>query len=65
MAGPARAVKRNRARRRLREAWRQTAPPRGLDVVVYTDTELSGKEFQAVRHELRLALERAQGGGRS
>src|SRR5687767_7524986 len=54
--GPARAVARNRCRRRLKAAWREVAPPTGWDAVVSADTSLNGKTFQEVRDCLRTAL---------
>lgn len=58
-SGPARAVTRNRARRRLREAWRLSAPEKGLDVVIHADGTYADKNYQAVVEELRRALDQA------
>ena len=57
--GPARAVTRNRVRRRLREAWRQLPAAEGVDVIVYADESLASKDFQTVSRDLKVALDRA------
>ena len=56
-SGPARAVGRNRARRRVREAFRLVGPPRGWDVVIHGGTDLNDQGFD----ELSSCLERALG----
>jgi ribonuclease P protein component len=60
--GAARAVERNRARRRLREAWNAVAPPSGWDAVVSGSAQaLNGKTYQELTSCLGRALDRAQG----
>lgn len=54
--GPARAVTRNRARRRVKEAFELVGPSRGYDVVVQGDTGLNGKTFQDLSGCLDRAL---------
>ena len=61
--GRGRAVRRNRARRRLRAAWRAVAPERGFDAVLYADAAYADKNFQTVTDDLRFALARAGGAG--
>lgn len=58
-AGPARAVARNRAQRRLRQAFRTVAPPTGVDVVVYADRATNDKTFQELSKCLATALRTA------
>ena len=53
--GPARGVTRNRARRRVKEAFGLVGPSKGYDVVVQGDTGINGKTFQ----ELSGCLDRA------
>ena len=62
VVGNARAVRRNRARRRLREAWRALPPPRGIDAALYADPSSLDKNFQELVGELSCALDRALGG---
>ena len=59
VAGRARAVRRNKARRRLREAWRTLPPPAGVDAVVYADESATDKNFQTLVNELSAALAEA------
>jgi ribonuclease P protein component len=57
------AVKRNRIRRRLREAARlalATQADRACDIVVVARTEVLGTDFQVLVAELSLALDRAR-----
>jgi len=53
------AVKRNRARRLLREAVRATCIKPGSDVVLVGKAALGGRSLQDVRAALETALERA------
>ena len=53
------AVKRNRARRLLREAVRATCIKRGSDVVLVGKPGLVGRSLDEVRAALETALERA------
>ena len=57
--GRARAVRRNKARRRLRAAWELAAPENGVDVVIHADGSYADKNFQDVTNEVSLALERS------
>lgn len=57
--GPARGVRRNRARRRVKEAFGQVGPPRGYDVVIQGDTGLNGKSCQELSKCLERALDQA------
>ena len=56
------AVKRNRARRLLREAWRSLAPEidRGADVVFVARREILEGTFADLVNEVRTLLVRAQ-----
>jgi ribonuclease P protein component len=53
-AGP--AVTRNRIKRRLRAAIRETELAPGFDIVVSGDAELAGLEFQVLVEKLRAGL---------
>ena len=53
------AVKRNRARRLLREAARATCIKPGSDVVLVGKPSLVGRSLEDVRAALEIALERA------
>ncbi len=61
VGGRARAVRRNRARRRLRAAWSHVAP-RGVDVIIQADESYADKEFQEVVNDVAEALARARPG---
>lgn len=54
-----RAVVRNRARRRLREAIRQVALRDGYDIVVLARRAVLTEDFEAVRRDVLAVLERA------
>ncbi len=54
-----RAVVRNRARRRLREAIRQVALRDGYDIVVLARRAVLTEDFEAVRRDVSAVLERA------
>ena len=54
--GSARAVNRNRARRRVKEAFRLIGPPKGWDVVIHGGSDLNDKSFVEVRECLQRAL---------
>ena len=58
-AGIGNAVKRNRAKRLLREAARATCVKLGSDVVLVAKPSLVGSSFTEVRAALDAALERA------
>ena len=57
--GPARAVTRNRARRRLRAAFAQVGPDVGWDVVIRANASLNGKSYQEIVSILQDALNSA------
>lgn len=57
------AVTRNRIKRRLRAAWRLTAPPAGLDVVVRPAGGVATMPFQDLENHLKRALTRVSGTG--
>lgn len=58
------AVRRNRAKRRLRAACGRCALPAGVDVVIAGGVELSEIGFQELVDSLSAALGAALGGGR-
>jgi len=55
------AAVRNRARRQLKEAWRELAPSvrEGFDVVVAARPEIRGAKTQELLSDMRQALSRA------
>lgn len=57
------AVRRNRAKRRLREALRQTRLPEGLDLVVVARAEAVTAPWSALVAELDRLLVRCAGAG--
>ena len=54
--GSARAVNRNRARRRVKEAFRLIGPPTGWDVVIHGASDLNDKSFEELGECLQRAL---------
>ena len=52
------AVARNRMGRRIRHAFRASAP-KGVDVIVRADSETASRNFQELSSDLRAALEAA------
>jgi ribonuclease P protein component len=58
-AGKGRAVARNRARRRLREAVGAVAPRGGFDIVIAAGPEAEGMDFQQLVRNVREALQEA------
>jgi ribonuclease P protein component len=52
------AVIRNRAKRLVRELFRQSDVPRGLDIVVIPRSEMVDAEFRTVESEFRYVLRR-------
>jgi ribonuclease P protein component len=55
------AVRRNLAKRRLREVFRTSPIPPGLDVVVVPKREFFDASFAALESDLRTALDRRDG----
>ena len=55
------AVERNRARRVLRAAWREVAPPDGYDIVVVARSAIRGAMKQELVDEMTRALRRGDG----
>ena len=55
------AVVRNRARRRLREAIAQAAPPQGTDLVVVATREVTEAPFRQVVEWVRDAMPKEDG----
>jgi ribonuclease P protein component len=53
------AVDRNRVKRRLRAAWRESGIPDGYEVVVRPSKEVLDAEFQNLVNHLKLAVTRA------
>jgi ribonuclease P protein component len=53
------AVVRNRAKRRLRELFRQADVPAGLDIVVIPRPDMLDADFRTLETEFRHALRRA------
>jgi ribonuclease P protein component len=57
------AVVRNRVKRRLRAAWRETAVPPGYDVVVRPTARVAEIAFQDLVNHVRQAVSRATSPG--
>ena len=64
IGGPARAVRRNRVRRRLRHAFAEVGPARGWDVAVTVLPEAADKGFQELTSLLDHAVTEATGAAR-
>ena len=62
--GPARAVRRNRVRRRIRHAFGDVAPATGWDVAVIVQPEAVDRSFQELGTLLEGALSEALEGAR-
>ena len=60
--GRGRAVARNRARRRLREAVAAVGPREGYDIVIAVGPEAEGMDFQHLVRNVREALQEAGDG---
>jgi ribonuclease P protein component len=54
------AVERNRIKRRLRAAWAEATPSRGLDAVIAADERSTEESFQDLVDHLKSALTRAE-----
>ncbi len=52
------AVRRNRAKRRVREVFRRNKPSRGLDIVVIARPELVDAAYTSLESDYRAALRR-------
>jgi ribonuclease P protein component len=59
------AVRRNRAKRLIREAFRQNRPTGGVDLVVIPKPELFEASFAALIEDFRAALRRHAGTSRT
>lgn len=57
--GSGTAVTRNRIRRRLRAAWRESEPPPGLEVVMRSGPTAASMDFQELVKHVKTALSRA------
>ena len=55
------SVKRNRARRLMKESYRQIREnvPAGYDIIIIARTTISGRTFQEVDYSLKRAMKRA------
>ena len=56
------AVTRNRIRRRLRAAWRESEPPVGHEVVLRASSEAASMDFQDLVNHVKYAVSRATAG---
>ena len=57
--GSGTAVTRNRIRRRLRAAWRESKPPPGVEVVMRASPAAATADFQDLVKHMKSALSRA------